>query len=428
MPAKREIKQNRRELLRFNFEERKRKKEEEDYEKRLKVVFSFLDVEQEKLEGDLQVVNDKRQENNYKSSSLKSLKYELGLKLRMLEKHREILNACNSKFIAASREIPGKERESIAMPLDCGSQLCPRCSENKSAIHRRKIRRIASWLLELRCNDGTTPMLHSYVFTIPQTLRKFFVTKVMLDKLFKVASDAIMNTIAPQGTICTLHGFGDEKDTFSPHINVLFGGMDNERNRLSDLITKEKLKEIRESFLLEVIKLLPSDFVETLPDEFVKQSSNCHRSFKSKQGQKLHIVGYVTRGTIDIPKLANGSQEIIDLFLYKLSPCKVDGLKNSSMSGKGRGFRYTRYFGQYSCGNRKKFLEANLVVINKRKPFEVDDDTDIPFEIVSHFDKPIIFHFYMHSPLGVHKKLNLQMVDLDYWFFENQAIGGDSMV
>ena len=397
-------------------EEKRREKKEKDYEYKLKSVVSFLTVEEKKLLEKLRDIEFKHREKNYKSFSLKRIRDKLKLKLKMLEKHKDIISSCNSKFIAVSRKVPDKARESLAMPLDCGSQLCPRCSENKSTIHRRKIRRIARWLLEVRCARGSRPMLHSFVFTLPSILRKFFVSKTMLDKLFSVASKTIMDTIGPQGTICTLHGFGDKEDAYAPHINVLFAGIDKNRNHLPNLIPKEKLREVRESFLSEVVKLLPHEFAEQLPNDYVEKNSNCHRSFKNKKGQKLHIIGYLTRGVVDVPKLANEPQAIIDLFLYQLSPCRIDGANGSAMSGKGRGFRYTRYFGQYSCGNRKKFLEQNHIVVSKRKPFQVVDDPDIKFEIVEHFGKPVMFNFYEHSPLGFHESLKLPNVDLDYWF------------
>lgn len=424
---KRQIKSDNRKLIKADFQKKKKKRQAKEYEEKLKNVFSFIDAEEQKLLQRLDNVKLRRKECNYKSVPLKRAKDELELKLRMLGKHKDIISACNSKFIAASRQVPDKARESIALPLDCGSQLCPRCSENKSAIHRRKIRRIAKWLLEIKCVKGSTPTIHSYVFTLPKGIRSFFATKVMLDKLFKVASNAIMDTIGPQGTICTLHSFGDKEDVYAPHINILFAGIDKNRNRLPNVIPPEKLQEVRESFLSEVVKLLPHEFVEQLPNDYVERNSNCHRSFKNKKGQKLHIVAYITRGTIDIPKLANEPQEIIDLFLYQLAPCRIDGANNSTMSGKGRGFRYIRYFGQYSCGNRKKFLEQNSIVINDRKPFQVADDPDIGFEIVSYFGKPVLFNFYEHEQVGVHNELELPKVDLNYWFVDNLPIGGDAV-
>lgn len=425
---KRQIKSDNRQLIKADFQKKKKKIQEKEYEEKLENVVGFLGTEESKLLEQLQNVKFRYKESNYKSSSLKRVRDKIELKLRMLAKHEEIIHGCNAKFIAVSRQVPDKQRESLALPLDCGSQLCPRCAANKSRIHCRKIRRIAKWLLEVRCAKGTTPMLHSYVFTLPKSLRSFFASKIMLDKLFKVASNAIMDIIGPQGTIATLHNFGDKEDMYAPHVNILFAGIDKNRNRLPNVIPKEKLKEVRESFLLEVVKLLPDEFVEQLPNDYVEKNSNCHRSFKNKKGQKLHIIGYLTRGVVDVPKLANEPQEIIDLFLYQLSPCRIDGANNSTMSGKGRGFRYTRYFGAYSCGNRKKFLEQNSIVVNEKKPFQVADDPDVDFEIVSYFGKPVLFNFYEHEQVGVHKELELPKVDLNYWFVDNLAIGGDSMV
>jgi len=421
---KRRDKVENRKLKRVNFLKEKKEKQKEKEREEKRKVFDFLELQSLKLLSELAIVKSKRKHSNYRNLELNRLKKDLEIKLKMLQKHEQILKNCHSRFVAASRKVPGKLRQTVAMPLNCGSQLCHRCSKSKSTVHRRKTRRVARWLLELKANDGTKPSLHNYVLTVPVELRHFFCGKSMLDKLFRTANDAVMKFVPAVGSVCTLHAFGDRGKGWNPHVNVQYAGLDGNGNRIPNFYSQEKMKAIREEFLKRVLLFIPKEILKTLPANYVETNANGNRNFRVKKGQKLHSILYQTRGTVNVDELQNEPQKVIDLFLYSLAPCKIDGAENTTMSGKGKGYRWIRYFGKYACGNRQRLLEENGILFANNKPFAVTDFPDVEFEIVTIGGKPKMFSFWEHVPLGTHKELNLPLVDLDYVFdddFESAA-------
>lgn len=333
---------------------------------------------------------------------------------------RDLINRCCKKFIAISRINKSSVRESYSLPLYCGSMLCPKCSEHKSKIHNRKVYRIAKWLLLIRDKFGNKPPLHSIVFTLPLALRPYFKLEKMLNVLFKAANVALKNVVGPEGSIMSMHFYGDKSEKYNPHLNVTFGGISSvDRLPLPKIIPKAELKELRECFLGEVLRNVPGlakDELFGVDDangtRFIEQNSNCHRSIRVQKGEKLHNLIYIFRSTLPLEKLAASSQEIKDMFLYDLSPCKsgVNGRSN-----RGSGYRNIRYFGAYRCSNRKKYLEENNIVIADNPGFKTTDD-DIEFVVIKYGDgKPRLFNYDDDNVVvgAIHPELKMPQVFLD---------------
>jgi hypothetical protein len=343
-------------------------------------------------------------------------KNELSSKIDKLYRLRDLVNNCEKRFIAISRVNKNQVHESYSMPLTCGSMLCPRCSQKKSKVHNRKVYRIARWMLEIRDRNGDKQPFHSVVFSLPLKLRKHFASEKMLNVLFKSANEALKEVVGPEGCVLSMHFYGDRSDEFNPHVNCVFSGVSSEgRFPLPTFLSKAKLKKLREAFLAEVLKSVPGAVTDELFDDddvggekFIEQNANCHRSIRFTEGQKLHNLLYIFRGTLPLEKLEISSQEVKDMFLFDLTPCK-DGFAKGS---RGRGFRNVRYFGAYRCSNRKKYLEENNIIIPKNLGFKTKDD-DTKFEVICYEGKPRIFNFDDAVLGAVHPELGLQQVYLD---------------
>ena len=406
-------------------EETERIRKETEYRTSLRQVNDFIASQTEQLvEKRWNVIH---QLDVGKAKHLFKEKNEISSQIDRLYRLRDVINNCQKKFVAISRINKSSVRESYSLPLTCGSMLCPRCSKNKSKVHHRKVFRIARWMLQIRDRNGDMQPFHSIVFSLPLKLRSFFTTKLMLDMLFKCANETLMEVIGPEGCVMALHFYGHKSDEFNPHVNCVFSGVSSEeRLPLPTFLTKPKLKELRETFLSKVLESVPGVARDQLIDaddkyikkskeyikkkkEYIKKNSNCHRSIRLTEGEKKHNLLYIFRGTLPLEKLEDSSQEVKDLFLLDLSPCK-DGL---TKGGRGKGFRNVRYFGAYRCSNRKKFLEENGIVVPENPGFKTIDD-DIEFEIITYEDgKPRLFNFDGVVLGEVNFELGLQQVYLD---------------
>ena len=387
-----------------------------------------------------------------KTKDLVKEKNVISSKIDKLYSLKDLINNCQKRFVAISRINKSQERESYSMPLSCGSVLCPRCSKKKSKVHNRKVFRIARWMLEIRDVNGDKQPFHSIVFTLPLKLRKHFASEKMLNVLFQAANETLKDVVGCEGWVGAMHFYGHKSDEYNPHVNSVFSGVSSEgRLPLPKILSKDELKELRETFLSKVLENATSNVwdelfgadvkvwrnnikdelktpVEPFGDKeikkfvkkkefkkFVKENANCHRTEpKSTDGQKKHNLLYIFRGTLPLDKLVTSSQEVKDLFLFDLSPCK-GGL---TKGGRGKGFRNVRYFGAYRCSNRKKYLEENGIVVPENPGFVTSDD-DTKFEIVSYDGKPRLFSFDGVVLGKLNLELGLQEVHLDdHWFDE----------
>ena len=395
-----------------------------DYQTDLRKVMAFIDSQIDLLvEQRWKIIYRLDDE---KTKHLFQEKKKINSKVDRLYNLKDLLKSCQKRFVALSRVNKNEERESYSMPLSCGSMICPRCSKKRSKVHNRKVFRIAKWMLEIRDRNGDKQPFHSIVFTLPLKLRKHFASKKMLDVLFQCANETLKDIVGCEGWVGAVHFYGHKSDAFNPHINCVFSGVSSEgRFPLPLFLSTEKLEELRETFLSKVLEGVPSNVRDELFGdddvddekfkEFIKTNSNCHRNKpRMTEGQKLHNLLYIFRGTLPIKKLETSSQKVKDLFLFALSPCK-DGLSKGS---RGKGFRNVRYFGSYRCSNRKKYLEENNIIVPKNPGFVTKDD-DTEFEIVCYEGKPKLFSFDNVVVGEINSELGLQQVYLDdTWFTE----------
>lgn len=396
-----------------------RESDNQKYRKGLRKVNAFIGGEIDRLvERRWQIIYEL---DLGKNKELFREKKTISSRIDRLHDLKDLVNRCCKKFIAITRENKKAVRESYSLALHCGHVLCPRCSQHKSKIHNRKVYRIAKWLLLIRDKFGNKQPLHSVVFTLPLSLRPYFNSEMMLNVLFRAANKALKDVVGPEGSIMSMHFYGDKSEQYNPHVNATFGGISLvDRLPLPKIIPKSKLKELRECFLTEVLKSIPGlakdmlfDADDTSGTRYVKQNSNCHRSIRVKKGEKLHNLIYIFRSTLPLDKLSTSCQEVKDMFLFDLSPCKsgVNGRSN-----RGCGYRNVRYFGSYRCSNRKKYLEENNIVIPDNPGFKTKGDST-EFEVVMYADgKPKLFN-YADVTLGeMHPELKLNQVYLDNHF------------
>lgn len=165
---------------------------------------------------------------------------------------------------------------SFAKELLCGREWCPVCGQDDSTAH---MRRVARWLPKAQ----QMATMGYFVFTIPEHTRYLYRTKKKLSLLTKklIAGDTklhmpgLLKSMGFERGLCRWHWFGDESETFNPHLNVIVE---------AGHLPKSKLAEIKRAWA----GILGVDMADV------------HYSYTRQPGKMFHILKYVTRATFHV--------------------------------------------------------------------------------------------------------------------------------
>ncbi len=243
------------------------------------------------------------------------------------EKEAFRIRSCGTK--AVSLQCPNGHKKRIR--LTCHLEICPRCGQIGSLVHKRRYLRALDRL-------NWAPILGYMVFTLPREVSDAMPSKKQLSELEKEAGVIVRENFETEGCMVRTHFMGEEISKLHIHINVLFPIIDKTG---TGKVPKETLALIRQQWTNFVNKTF----------NLSKEKTNVFYKFKTSTIKMRHVIKYVTRPVVVAEKFLSLSNEQKSWYL------------------SFAGWHNTRWYGQLANCKYKQYLQEQGVdhIANQEK-------------------------------------------------------------
>ena len=245
-----------------------------------------------------------------------------GKKAEIYRKQAEKIQNCGRNFV----HLEDSQAHIKVSRIHCNNEFCPRCGQNDSALHKKRVSRAGDRLL-------WSPLLGYMVFTLPQSISAAFPGKKVLNKLAKHAWLISKKNFDTDGGMSRVHFMGEQPEKLHIHFNVLFPC-----NNTTGKVEQTVLDKIR----AEWTDVVNKEFSLSLEDTSV------YYKFAVETGRQLHKIGYVLRPVVTPDKFITLPDE------YRKKIVEMKGWHN------------TRWFGKLANSQYKKYLKEKDIVLPEK--------------------------------------------------------------